>query len=72
MTADSTTLATLATAAGSRVSRPSVTAGSTRPWARTSAVVRASTIASRSPMRRLAIAVANPTITTAMRPTSMN
>ena len=62
-TADSTTRPTAATAAGWRVSSPLVTTGSTTPCARTSAVVRASTMASRSPMRRLAINVANPTIT---------
>ena len=55
-----TTAPTFFTAAGSPVSRPLVTTGSTKPWAFASVVVRASTIASRSPTRRLATAVAKP------------
>ena len=51
---------------------PSVTAGSTRFWARMTADERASVIASRSPMRRLATAVARPTITSRITPTNAN
>src|SRR3954453_8039706 len=67
-----TTPATLATARGSPVAKLSVTTGSTSPWALMMAVVRASTMASRWPMRWLATSVVSPTTATATSPSSAN
>ena len=65
-----TTASTAPIAAGVPFSTPSVSAGATRPCALVTVVVRAFAIASRSPTRRLAIAVAIPTMTSAITPAS--
>ena len=67
-----TTRSNRAIAAFEPESRPSVTAGSTRFCALMTADDRASVIASRSPIRRLATAVASPTMTSTIAPANAN
>ena len=65
-----TTASTTPSAEGVPFSAASVSAGATRPCALVTVVIRAFAIASRSPTRRLAIAVARPTMRSAITPAS--